>query len=161
MRGWLETRTSITNKAKAVCKKVNLQLLSERWEEKEGQHTFVREIVIFCNEKPAWYAQTLIPKKTYERREVQFNNLKTQSINTILFNDPDIVREDFVFAYLTSKTSEYRQAIQYYQKVVPSTPLPDSLWARKSIFRIDGEPLVIMEIFFPNVLPSPPFTKDI
>jgi chorismate--pyruvate lyase len=160
MQGWLQTTSSITNQAQALCYQTNLQLLNERWEEREGENTFVREILIFCNEKPAWYAQTLIPRKTYECRETQFNNLHTQPISTILFRDPNITRENFIYAYLTPSSSEYQQAIQYYKSSMASEHVPTGLWARKSIFRIDGEPLSIMEIFFPSVLPPLPLTED-
>lgn len=156
MQGWLKTTSSITNKAKAACHQVNLQLLNEQWEEREGEATFVREILIFCDEKPAWYAQTLIPKKTYARRKSQFDSLKNQPISTILFTDSSITREKFVYAYLTPSSIEYQNAIAYYKKSMPFDSVPASLWGRKSIFRIDGEPLSIMEIFFPSVLPPLP-----
>jgi chorismate--pyruvate lyase len=166
---WLEMPTSITEKAKASCHSVRLQVLSEQWVknppctplfkrgetphgdcQKGADKVFVREIVMFCNEKPAWYAQTLIPEKTYERRAEQFKNLQERSISTILFTDPHIVRENFVYAYLTKSTSEYQEAIQYYRPNAQG-PMPQGLWARKSVFRIDGEPLSIMEVFFPDI----------
>ena len=153
MEGWLKTSASITEKARGVCHEVRLQVLVERWETIKYNKNFVRKVLIFCYEKPAWYAQTLIPKETYQRREEQFKHLQNQAIGKILFNDPNIVRQHFVYAYLTPHNEDFHQAIQYYNMYGNSSILLSGLWARKSIFLIDGQPLSIMEIFFPNALP--------
>ncbi len=147
MQGWLQTTTPITDKAKSLCHHVSLKLLNERWEKRNGTSLFVREILILCDEKPAWYAETLIPQTTYTHREAQFNSLNTCPINIILFNDPAIIREPFIYAYLLPENKEYQQAVQHVKNIKPL-----SLWARKSVFRIDDEPLSIMEVFFHDVL---------
>ncbi len=143
---WLETPTSITEKAKTSCHHVRLQLLGQQWHKVSGRSVFIREIVIYCDEEPAWYAQTLIPSKTYQLRADQFKNLQENPIGNILFSDPHITREDCFYAYLTPATKEYQEAMKHNFSDTP----PPGLWARKSIFLIDGEPLYIMEIFYPD-----------
>ncbi len=144
---WMQTKTSITEKAKHECQSVRLELLDERWAHHDDRFSgdvFIREINMYCDEKLAWYARTKIPKKTYESRADKFKSLHGQPIAKILYNDPEITREDFVYAYLTPAMPEYQWAI----KNAREKPLPDYLWARKSVFRIEGEPLYLMEIFF-------------
>lgn len=145
MWAWMQTKTSITEKARDSCQVVRLKLLKEDWE----STVFIREINLFCDEKIAWYARTWIPEKTYQRRSAQFKALHGRPLADILYNDPDITREDFVYAYLDPSTLEYQWAMKHYpHKKDENTILPTHLWARKSVFLIDGEPLYLMEIFF-------------
>ena len=132
---------------------MRLTLLSERWEKQQKHAVFIREILMFCDEKPAWYAQTKIPERTYARRAEKFKHLQGNPLGSLLFSDPQIIREDFFYAYLTKSTQEYKQAMLYYTAYASSTMnlMPSFLWARKSVFRIEGEPLYLMEVFFPEL----------
>jgi chorismate lyase len=140
---WMQTKTSITEQAKQHCGVVRLEVLNEQWEQEQETPMFVREINMYCDEKIAWYARTWIPQKTYNRRSEKFQSLQSQPLGKILYNDPDITRKDSVYAYLNSSMPEYQWSVKHYSGVPPHY-----LWARKSIFQIDGEPLYLMEVFF-------------
>lgn len=138
----MQTRTSITEKAKQSCPSVRLELLSERWETTPNAPRFIREIYMWCDDRIGWYARAEIPQATYNKRAAQFDALHTQPLATILYNDSSITRSDFVYAYLTPSSPEYQWAVQ------STTQKPDHLWARKSTFWIDEEPLYLLEVFF-------------
>lgn len=140
---WMQTKAPITEKAKKRCHDVRLELLNESWE----RRVFFREINMYCDGQLAWYARTVIPEKTYELRAEKFKKLKTQPLGNILYHDPKIIREDFVYAYLDSSQKEYQWAMKHYPI---SENKPEYLWARKSVFQINGNPLYLTEIFFPN-----------
>lgn len=138
---WMQTNTSITERARAVCQTVHLDLLQEGW----NNGTFVREINMLCDGKLAWYARTWIPETTYRLRAKQFEQLQGHYLGSILFHDAGITRDKVTYIYLIPSMLEYQWAIKH----MPSdNPLPEYLWARRSVFLIDSEPLYLLEVFF-------------
>lgn len=149
---WMQTRTSITEKAQSACQEVELKLLHEAWTIKEDSlKVFIREINILCNGKVAWYARTEIPEITYNLRNDKFERLKEKPIGNILYHDPEITRGNFEYAYLNQNAHEYQWATNQFQPL--NQPLNiKNLWARKSIFWIQKNPLYLLEVFFPAEL---------
>lgn len=143
LKCWLVDCYSISQSIKALGLNFTLKLKSSGLkapisDEKDTlnteQNCHIREIYCLGNDRKISFGRTCIPKKTMNN---QLNNLGNQPIGeTLLYNNPDVSRSDFEYVKL-SKNNEY---------------LPNfSGWARRSIFTIDQNSLLITELFLDNL----------
>ena len=64
----------------------------------------------------------------------------------MLFTNPITKRTPFGFRKLNPTHP------LFYQACKNMTILPDKLWARRSLFTLDGQPILVTEVFFPAIL---------
>lgn len=155
---WLWERGSLTHKLKHYTDLSNIVLINQEWKTPNffdkntlsltSDLIFNREIYMQVHTIPWWYAKTLIPKKTFVKRQLSFSQLHEHSLGDILFFDKNIKRLKFNPHKMLSKQIEYFLPIKALAKEV------NYLWARRSIFSIENEPLFLIEIFLPNMLES-------
>ena len=75
--------------------------------------------------------------------------LGTRPLGELLFADPSMRRETMEIAVLGRGTALYRLAL----RGVPVRPT--AIWGRRSVFRLDRQPLLVNEIFLPGIGPFP------
>ena len=158
LQNWMKIRTSITHEAAARGKAVQLFLINEAWENLSSalmteyaltsNPVFLREIYMLCDGMPLWYARTFIPHSTYQLRKEAFLGLNKRPIGDILYHDPAIERGPFSFACLHAGDEEHRWA----QSAKRAGDFHEMLWARRSTFLIEGQPLCLLEVFFHDTL---------
>ncbi len=146
LQAWLQTDDSLTDKAKALCQDVNVQLIGKDWlrpvaDSGERQ----REIIMVCDGEPWWYAKTLVPQETFNKREQAFNQLGSNSLGNMLFFDKGIIKRFAYYYQLTPLMHEYRPLKILSLVDEKSSPI----FARRSIFEIDRSPLFLLEVFLP------------
>jgi chorismate--pyruvate lyase len=104
---------------------------------------FVREIELTCDGRPWVFAQTLIPQSTLARQQ-WLSALGRAALGERLAAIPGIQRGPLEFARLTPGDRLYHRALR--ERPDP----PPALWARRSWFEIDGDRLLVHEVFLPE-----------
>lgn len=108
-----------------------------------GGTAFIREIELTCDGRPWIFAQTLIPQATLARQQ-WLSGLGRAALGERLAAVPGIVRGPLEFARLAPGDRLYRRALR--DRPDP----PPLLWARRSWFAIDGDRLLVQEVFLPE-----------
>jgi chorismate lyase len=151
---WLRESGLLTERLRACCEGMpGLSLLSQEEAplaatEAEllraaGNAAVVREIELTCDGRPWVFAQTLIPKATLARQP-WLASLGSDALGERLASIPSLERGPLEFARLVAGDGLYHRALR------GRGDPPDSLWARRSWFAIDGDRLLVQEVFLPE-----------
>ena len=108
-----------------------------------GSAAFVREIELTCDGRPWVFAQTLVPQATLARQG-WLSSLGRAALGERLAAVPGIERGPLEFARLAPGDALYQRALRDRREP------PGSLWARRSWFAIDGDRLLVQEVFLPE-----------
>lgn len=147
---------SLTRYIQQRCKgSFNIEIKSESWQypmsdevqligSREHERTFIRESYLKCDTKPLVYARTIIPRKTLTGKYKKLTMLGNKPLGEILFNDNSSFRSDMQYARVSPDCTLYKQAFMV-------NDVNSSLWARKSLFYIKHNPLLIIEVFLPEL----------
>ena len=108
-----------------------------------GSAAFVREIELTCDGRPWVFAQTLVPQATLERQQ-WLATLGRAALGERLAAIPGLARGPLEFALLLPGDRLYQRALR--DRADP----PSMLWARRSWFEIDGDRLLVHEVFLPE-----------
>jgi chorismate--pyruvate lyase len=108
-----------------------------------GGSAFVREIELTCNGRPWVFAQTLIPLATLARQQ-WLASLGRAALGERLASVPGLERGPLEFARLVAGDRLHRRALR--ERKDP----PAALWARRSWFAIEGDRLLVQEVFLPE-----------
>lgn len=152
---WLHERGLLTEKLRACCHgQSGLVIVSEAEAPlaaadaallgAPGSAAFVREIELTCDGRPWVFAQTLIPQATLARHP-WLALLGRSALGEKLTELPDLQRGPLEFARLAAGDRLYRRALR--ERRDP----PAALWARRSWFAIQGDRLLVQEVFLPEL----------
>lgn len=108
-----------------------------------GNAAFVREIELTCDGRPWVFAQTLIPQATLARQS-WLSSLGRAALGERLAALPGLERGPLEFARLVAGDRLYQRALRECRDP------PAALWARRSWFAIDGDRLLVQEVFLPE-----------
>jgi len=108
----------------------------------QNTHTaWIRQIYHLVDDTPVIYARTVAPRVTFEQNQEALLSLKTRPIGeTMLYGKKNVKRSPFF----------YRQIHHHepcYQRAFTTPDHPKTLWGRRSLFYISGDPLLITEVF--------------
>jgi len=148
---WLNSPDSTTKRFRKQCKKMEITVLSQTWQSAQAdeasylglnadQDMFIREIYMLCDNKIILFGRTVIPKATLEAQNYDLKQLDNKSLGDIIYRDPSMQRSAFEFAQLNPNHFEYQRAIQTLNNPEPY------LWARRSIIRLNNQPLLLTEV---------------
>lgn len=154
LRDWLLDPTSLTARLKAHCQQFRVEVLGQKIQACDtaeaneditaGEQVLVREVLLYCDEKPQVFARSLLPLASLTGEQQQLAHLGTQSLGQVLFNHPDLVRKKIEIAAFNQQSSVARIAQHLSLKV--SKPM----WGRRSVFMLNAKPLMVAEVFLPN-----------
>jgi len=153
---WLCEPGLLTERLRACCDgRPGLAVVSEREAplaaaeaallEAPGSVAFVREIELTCDGRPWVFAQTLIPQATLVRHG-WLATLGDTALGERLAALQGLERGPLEFARLTPGVALFHRALRQ------RADLPAELWARRSRFAIDGDCLLVQEVFLPEAL---------
>ncbi len=108
-----------------------------------GSAGFVREIELTCDGRPWVFAQTLVPLATLARQR-WLSSLGRAALGEKLAAMPGLERGPLEFACLKPGDRLLHRALR--ERADP----PAVLWARRSWFAIDGDRLLVQEVFLPE-----------
>ena len=106
---------------------------------------WTREVRLLGDEQPWVFARTLIPARTLGGRGRRLTRLGTRPLGQALFADPGVRRGPVEITRIAAGQRLHQQAFTHL--VEP----PDVIWGRRSVFRIEDRPLLVCEIFLPDL----------
>ena len=106
---------------------------------------WTREVQLLGDEQPWVFARTLIPARTLRGRGRRLTQLGTRPLGQALFADPDVRRGPIEITRIAAGQRLHQRALTHL--VAP----PDVIWGRRSVFRIEDRPLLVCEIFLPDL----------
>jgi chorismate lyase len=106
----------------------------------------VREIFLRCHDTRVVFAHTVLDPADLRGPWRSVAKLGTRPLGAALFADPRIERHP-----LTSrKLGRHHELHRRLRAHLPS--VPSALWARRSLFRLHGSPILVTEVFLPEIL---------
>mgnify|MGYP001823147617 CR=1 FL=1 len=156
--GWLTDAGSLTSKLIDTCGPgyFRVNLVGQHWarplySEKQalgmrrGEVTLVREVQLLCDQTPWVFARTLIPASSFSGKARRLAFLGNKPLGALLFSDPTTVRNKMQVGRLSAGHLLHAHASHGlgYR--------PDELWARRTLFFYAQHPLLVNEIFLPEI----------
>ncbi|MBR7799345.1 chorismate--pyruvate lyase family protein [Undibacterium fentianense] len=155
---WLSNRDSLTARLMAHSEQFRVHRLSQgrakcladEYAEIRLQRTLqvtAREVLLCCDDVPVVYAHTILPLIANAKQWPLFASLGNRSLGTTLFNDPKVKRGALFYARLHARHPLVKRILSLD---LIQSPVPH-LWARRSIFTRLGSPLLVTEVFLPDI----------
>lgn len=153
MTQWLFDSASLTWRLQQVCgERFRVRLLGQRWQRPmrnerrrlgmaSREYGLVRQVRLLCGDLPVVFARTVMPAATLKGRRRRLAHLGNRPLGAALFSDKSMRRDGIEIARLTPEHDMYTTALGCGQV------RNRTLWGRRSVFFIDGRPLLVSEIF--------------
>lgn len=106
----------------------------------------LRDVLLHCDDHAVVFAHSVLPVSALAGGWRQLSRLGNRSLGSTLFADPRTCRTRLQFKKLHAGHALYKQ-IQASQAAVQGP-----LWARRSVFRLQGRAILVTEVFLPAVL---------
>jgi chorismate--pyruvate lyase len=157
MRTWLFNDASLTARLVSGCSQpFHVQVLKQRYtriQKNEAallgiplrQYALLREVYLYCGRVRVVYARSIIPLKTLTGRQRRLAHLGERPLGGFLFSCPSMQRGQAQLACIQPGDPVHARATHLLNDVT------DRLWGRRSVFRLDGKPLIVAEIFLPAI----------
>lgn len=154
---WLLDAASLTQRLISHCEgQFSVQVLDESWTRpapgeikvlgmKPGSIARVRQVQLLCDGVPWVFARTIIPYRTLQGPVRRLKLLGNRSLGEVLFADKSMVRGELEIAAIREGDFLYQKATQGLQNH------PAVIWGRRSVFYLSGKPLLVSEIFLPDL----------
>lgn len=111
----------------------------------QRQRCFVREVYLQCDGRPMVFARTVIPRGTLTGKRKPLLMLGTRPLGAYLFAQPGVERTPIQWACLDQRHDIYRHAVQALKHDI------GPLWGRRSVFYLEGQPLLVSEYFLESM----------
>jgi len=157
MRTWLFNDASLTARLVASCpQRFRVEVLKQHYTRVQRnearllgiplqQYALLREVYLYCGRVRVVYARSIIPLKTLTGKQRRLAFLGERPLGGFLFSCPSMQRGRVQLASIQSGDPVYARATHAEDASV------DQLWGRRSVFRLDGKPLIVAEIFLPAI----------
>ncbi len=162
-REWLVDSASLTLRIKKHCQSNDMGCFSvkllrqgmaipsndevQRLKLHSRRYALIREVLLYCGETPVIFARTVIPIKTLTGPQRQLSHLGNRPLGEFLFAQPNLQRDTMEVAVLNSGHQLFDSAVSRI-----SGDSLSGIWARRSIFRLGHKPLLVAEVFLPELL---------
>ncbi len=152
-RSWLQEPASLTQRLQACCGVFRVQVLCQGGlpPERGGvsrQRRQVRQVVLWCDARPVIFAHTELSTANRGRLSLWLKRLGSRSLGSLLFSHPGFQRGPIEFCCLDARHPLYQRAAQLAE-------LPARLWARRSRHHLNGQSVLVTEVFLPAILDLP------
>lgn len=156
-RHWLTDSGSLTQRLQSHCAAFSVrkvrQLHGVPYEDERNilrlpphRLALLREVLLQCAGKPQVFAHTVVPLTGLNGPWRAISGMGNRPLGAALFADPEIERRPLEYRRLDQRHPLYRAAQGYL-----ADP-PRHLWARRSLFAKAGIPILVTEVFLPDVL---------
>ena len=106
----------------------------------------VREVFLCCGDTPVVFAHTVLDPNDLCGTWRSVAKLGTRPLGAALFADPRIER----YPLRSRKIGWHHELHRRLQQHAAGAPR--SLWARRSLFRLHNSPILVTEVFLPEIL---------
>ncbi len=160
IRQWLQDRGSLTRRIQDCCDQFYVEPVfqsltkvfgdeSIKMKLRQDELALVREVYLYCCDKPVVFAHSVVPRKGLRGVWRSLSGLGNRSLGSMLFTNPKIKRTPLEFKKVGSGHFLYDRA------VIRLTTNPANLWARRSLFTLQGQSILVTEVFLPDILDLP------
>lgn len=157
IRFWLQDRGSLTRRIQERCARFYVEPVFQQLTYVYGDEGFkmqlrrdelamVREVYLYCCDKPVVFAHSVIPRTGLRGAWRALTGLGNRSLGSMLFKNPKIKRTPLEFKKINAGHFLYDRATRRL------TGRPAHLWARRSLFTLKGQPILVTEVFLPDIL---------
>jgi chorismate--pyruvate lyase len=164
-RHWLTDRGSLTRRLQQACpdfQVVRLKQSPGRPNLDEcrllglfpGHLAMIREVLLLNAGTPLIYAHSVIPLAGLAGPWAGLAGLGNRPLGAALFTNPRIQRQALEYQHLDRRHLLYRDALCHLAAASPITA-PRTLWARRSLFSLANQPILVTEVFLPATLQLP------
>lgn len=154
---WLRDRGSLTLRIQQRCRQFEIKGLSSSHGEAEidelarlgfarKQRIYAREVFLVADGKPVVFAHSVVGLQDLRGVWQPILHLGAKPLGALLFSHPLVRRAPLQYRAINHQSGLYRRATQ------TMTCPPAKLWARRSTFELYGAPLLVTEVFLPEVL---------
>lgn len=162
LRSWLTEPGSLTARCQSCCTQFAVRLLAfgkgrpladEAIESATGL-AWVREVVLECDGQPVIFAHTTLPANRNGRLTRWMARLGNRSLGSLLFRYPGFRRGAIEFLQLDASHPLYCRA----SRIATVAP---RLWARRSWHQLDGQRVLVTEVFLPAIAKLSRFPRPV
>ncbi len=157
LRPWLHDHGSLTARIRQRCTQFAVQpvrsgLARIAYDEASAlgiaphQFAYSREVFLHADGKAVVFAHSACHADDLRGAWQAMKGLGNRSLGSLLFTHPLVVRHPLHFAALRPHHPLYQSA------VCATDSRPERLWARRSLFTLHGAPLLVTEVFLPEIL---------
>jgi chorismate--pyruvate lyase len=157
---WLHDHGSLTRRMQQRCDKFGVRnvcdcLMTAAHDETAllglppRQKIFTREVFLLADNQPVVFAHSVVAPQHLRGAWQSLQHLGNRPLAALLFAHPLVQRAPLHYRTLKPNHPLYRRAI-----VTPDIP-PLKLFARRSLFTLHGAPLLVTEVFLPDILKLP------
>lgn len=157
LRGWLTDRGSLTRRLKARHADFHVRPVARGFARpfpdevrilslSPQTQAYVRDVLLFGGGHARVFAHSVLPRPTLRGAWWGITHLGTKSLGEVLFTNPRIQRLGLSVRRLDARHPLY-QAARRHARIDAR-----QLWARRSVFCLDGRPLLVTEVFLPALL---------
>ena len=154
---WLRDRGSLTRRIQARCKFFSVRpvrsgLARVAYDEAallglpRDRNAFSREVFLYADGKPVVFAHSACAAKHLRGTWGAVRGLGSRPLGELLFSHPQVNRQALHYKPLHANHPLYHSAIAVLGDA------PPRLWARRSLFILRGAPLLVTEVFLPEIL---------
>ncbi len=158
MRWWLLHPASLTGLLRARCDQFAVQPVFQAFAPAgvdecselnlpRSRQAWVREVVLRCDDTPVVFAHSVVARRHLRGVWRGLSGLGRRSLGEVLFSNPKVQRQAFGFKRLRAGHALYERAQSASER-----ELPRGLWARRSSFELQGQGILVTEVFLPAVL---------
>lgn len=152
LRSWLTEPDSLTARCQRAATTFRVRLLAYGKGRSLGdeavssrQPYWVREVALECDGVPVIFAHTTLSTAANGRLTRWTARLGTRSLGSLLFAHPGFRRGGIEFIRLDRRHPLYRRAARLGE-------VGEYLWARRSLHALDGQQVLVTEVFLPAIL---------
>jgi chorismate--pyruvate lyase len=109
------------------------------------RYVLVREVLIHSARGRWMFARTVLPETTLSGQERKLARLQNHSLGSYLFKQKSMTRSHFEWTTLETESLWWRKIQNYLADVQAK------IWARRSVFHVRNKPLLLTEIFLPDM----------
>jgi chorismate--pyruvate lyase len=157
LRDWLVSPGSLTHRIKLAHADFRVQRLRQQAARpnpdeigvlglRAGRLALVREVVLFGSSRPLVYGHSVVALRHLDGPWRAVCGLGIRPLAEALYIDPAIRREPLAYRRLDARHPLYRRVC------ADLGDMPATLWARRSLFRRQGAPLLVTEVFLPQIV---------
>lgn len=154
---WLRDHGSLTQRIQQHCEKFAVHKLSSgltRIARDEAallgiapqQLAYAREVFLYADGRPVVFAHSACARQHLRGAWAAVGGLGNQPLGALLFAHPLVERQPLHYKALRANHPLYQRA------AARLTEPPARLWARRSLFYLHGAPLLVTEVFLPEIL---------
>jgi len=160
LRQWLDASGSLSRRLAALGERFEVQTLRQGAARvlhdeasalgaQRHMRCWIREVVLRVDGVPLVWARSVAPRRALNGPWRALRRLGRRPLADLLFNDAAVRRTPLRRQRLPAHGPLAAHAARQWRHATAAEPPPGMVWARSSVFRRQGAPLHVLELFAP------------